>query len=177
MTTSDKYKTALDFATLKHQGQYRIGGEPYITHPMAVASYLKEEGYNIDYQIAGLFHDLLEDTDATPEDIEALGGSEVLEAVKLVTKQKGFIMADYIAAIKSNPMASAVKAADRLHNLRSAFVADTNFRQKYVLESIDWYLDFSPEIPKAVKALAQTLKKPIRDLSLAYTPLETEEER
>ena len=130
MTASDKFNAALDFATLKHNGQYRIGGLPYITHPVEVASYLREAGYSIDYQIAGLFHDLLEDTDATEEEIKALGGPEVLEAVKLVTKQKGYVMSDYIAAIKSNPMASAVKAADRLHNLRCAIVAYTNFNQK-----------------------------------------------
>ena len=176
MTASDKFNAALDFATLKHNGQYRIGGLPYITHPVEVASYLREAGYSIDYQIAGLFHDLLEDTDATEEEIKALGGPEVLEAVKLVTKQKGYVMSDYIAAIKSNPMASAVKAADRLHNLRCAIVADTNFKRKYILESIDWYLDFSPEIPKAVKALADTLDVPVRSMSLEYPPLETEKE-
>ena len=61
-------------------------------------------------------------------------------------------------------MAFAVKAADRLHNLRSAFVADTDFKRRYILESIEWYLDFSPEIPKAVKALSDSLDMPIYDI-------------
>ena len=176
MELSDRYHKALAFATEKHQGQYRIGGLPYITHPMAVAEFLREDGYSEDYQIAGLFHDLLEDTDATEQEIEALGGKEVLKAVKLVTKQKGYVMADYIAAIKTNPMAFAVKAADRLHNLQSAIVADTDFKRRYILESIDWYLDFSSKIPKAVKALTETLDMPIRSMPLEYHAIDASEE-
>ena len=173
MTASDKFNAALDFATLKHNGQYRIGGLPYITHPVEVASYLREAGYSIDYQIAGLFHDLLEDTDASEDEIRQLGGSEVLEAVRLLTKQPGYIMSEYVEGILSNPIARAVKAADRLHNLRSALVADEDFRRKYILETVDWYLDFSPEIPYAVKQLVNSLEKPLAELPLLYEPIDT----
>lgn len=176
MTILNRFDTALEFATKKHEGQYRIGGLPYISHPIEVASILRNQGYSEDYQIAGLFHDLLEDTDATEAEIEALGGAEVLTAVKLLTKEKGYVMADYIAGIKKNPMALAVKTADRLHNLRCAVVADTDFKRRYILESIDWYLDFSPEIVEAVKELADTLDMPIRSLSLEYDPVEEKEE-
>lgn len=176
MNESERVEAALAFATRKHEGQFRKGGEPYITHPMQVAEMLREKGYNTDYQIAGLFHDLLEDTDATEQEIEELGGSEVLEAVKRLTKTKGYVMADYIAGIKQNPMAKAVKAADRLHNLRSAVTTNMDFRRRYILESVDWYLDFDPEIPKAVKALSDTLDTPIHKLSLQYAPVKTEEE-
>ena len=164
MDCSYRFKKALEYAAAKHKGQYRKGGEAYITHPEAVARILRDKGFDEDYQIAGLFHDLLEDTDASEEEIEALGGPEVLEAVKLLTKQKGYVMADYIHGIKANPMAAAVKAADRLHNLQSAVIADEAFKRKYILESINWYLDFSPEIPAAVKKLADTLKSPPRKL-------------
>lgn len=125
-----------------------------------------------DYQIAGLFHDLLEDTDATAEEILTLGGEQVLEAVKRLTKQKGYVMADYVAGIRENPMAMAVKGADRLHNLRCAIVADEDFKRRYVLETLDWYMDFHPEIPAAVKALAQSMSTPVRDLSFLYDPTE-----
>lgn len=157
MKISDKYQNALNFATKKHEGQFRIGGLPYITHPKAVADLLREKGYDVDYQIAGLFHDLLEDTDATEEEIMVLGGEKVLEAVRLLTKSDGYVMADYVSEIKKNPMAKAVKAADRLHNLCSAVVCDDNFKRKYILESKKWYLDFDSEIPKAVKYLEGTL--------------------
>lgn len=173
---TEKYINALKFTAKKHEGQYRIGGLPYITHPEAVAEILRDKGYNEDYQIAGLFHDLLEDTYADESEIEQLGGKEVLTAVKLLTKNDGYIMADYVSAIKQNPMAFAVKAADRIHNLRSAVVADEDFKRRYILESIDWYLDFDPEIPKAVKALAATLNKPIYELPLQYRPILPKEE-
>ena len=54
---------ALTLAAEKHNGQFRIGGQPYITHPVAVAQLVRDRGYGADYQIAALFHDLLEDTD------------------------------------------------------------------------------------------------------------------
>ena len=84
-------------------------------------------------------------------------------------------MAYYIAGIKQNPIACAVKAADRLHNLKSAVVADNDFKRRYILESIDWYLDFSPEIPQAVKALAETLDPPMYNLNLDYHPVKHDE--
>ena len=157
MKRTDKFQAALDFATLKHKGQYRIGGLPYITHPCAVAAMLKAKGYDEEYQIAGLFHDLLEDTDATEQEIEVLGGEQVLETVKLLTKQDGYVMAEYVAAIKNHPMAAVVKAMDRLHNLQSAVVTDKDFKQRYIQESRRWYLDFSPEILKAVETLEESL--------------------
>ena len=164
MINSDRLNAAYEFAAKKHKGQFRMGGEPYITHPAAVAEMIRQQGYNEDHQITALFHDLLEDTDASEEEIAALGGKDVLEAVKLLTKREGYVMSEYVAAIKQNLMAFAVKAADRLHNLRSAFVADTDFKRRYILESIEWYLDFSPEIPKAVKALSDSLDMPIYDI-------------
>lgn len=176
MMYSEKYKKALAFAEEKHSGQFRIGGLPYITHPQAVAEYLRKKGFGEDYLIAGLFHDLLEDTDANEDEIEAIGGKDVLDAVKLLTKTKGYVMADYIAGIKKNSIATAVKAADRLHNLRCAVACDDDFKRRYILESIDWYRDFDPEIPKAIKALAKTLNKPIYELPLEYSAIEADEE-
>jgi len=173
MTDEERYDNALRFAAEKHKGQFRIGGAEYITHPMAVAEIVRQNGYGIDVQIAALFHDLLEDTDATENEILALSSENVLEAVKLLTKQKGYVMESYISAIRKNEMAFSVKGADRLHNLRCAFECDEDFKRRYILETVDWYLDFSPEIPKAVKKLAQSLDKPIADLPFLYEPVET----
>ena len=110
MDEKERYQKAEAFATEKHKGQFRIGGEPYIMHPLAVAE-IVNQGYGMDYQITALFHDLLEDTDATEEEIFALGGARVLEAVRLLTKQEGYVMAEYVAGIRSNPIAFVVKAA------------------------------------------------------------------
>ena len=78
----DSLGLALEFAKAKHKGQKRIGGDDYITHPIAVCEIVKNQGFDENYQIAALFHDLLEDTDATAEEILTYGSSEVLEAVK-----------------------------------------------------------------------------------------------
>ncbi|MEG1239759.1 MAG: HD domain-containing protein [Oscillospiraceae bacterium] len=166
------YRRALDYATQKHSGQLRIGGAPYITHPVAVARLVREHGYGLDYQIAALFHDLLEDTDATAAELAALSSDEVAQAVVLLTKQKGYDMQKYVGDICKNPMAKAVKAADRLHNLQCALVANQEFKRRYILETLDWYMDFLPEIPAAVKALAQSLEQPMTELSLLYEPIE-----
>ena len=173
MCTSDKVKRAIEFATQKHKGQKRIGGNDYISHPITVYEMVKNQGYGEDYQITALFHDLLEDTDATQEEILEYGNQEILTAVKLLTKQKGYDMSEYIAAIKNHNIAFAVKAAERLHNLQSAVIADVEFKRKYILESVDWYLDFSPDIKKAVKRLAESLDSPISELSFLYNPIET----
>ncbi len=158
MDENDKkrYAAAKAFAERKHAGQFRKGGEPYITHPVAVAEYLEEKGYGIDYLITALFHDLLEDTDATEEEIERLGGKAVLEAVKLLTKRKGFVIGEYAENIRKNQMAFTVKGADRLHNLKSAFACCEEFRRRYAEESRKYFWDFNSEIPAAIEALERS---------------------
>lgn len=173
MRNSDKVKRAIEFATLKHKGQKRIGGNDYISHPIAVYEMVKKQGYDEDFQITALFHDLLEDTNATEEEILFYGSQNVLTAVKLLTKEKGYDMKNYIDGIKANPIAFAVKSADRLHNLQCALVTSNEFKRKYILETVDWYLDFSKEIKIAVKTLADSLDVPILELSFLYSPIES----
>ena len=173
MDDSESLQLALEFAKAKHEGQKRIGGDDYITHPIAVCEIVKSQGLDKNYQIAALFHDLLEDTDATEEEILKYGSPEILESVKLLTKEKGYDMSEYISAIKQNPIAFAVKAADRLHNLECAIITDEEFKRKYILETVDWYLDFSPEIRNAVKKLAESLKTPMTQLPFLYEPIKT----
>ena len=173
MPYSERVCKALDFATEKHKGQKRIGGDDYITHPIAVCEIVKNQGFGENYQITALFHDLLEDTNATEEEILSYGNAEILTAVKLLTKQKGYNMQEYIKAIKNNEIAFVVKGADRLHNLECALVTDVEFKRKYILETVEWYLDFSPEIKTAVKRLAESLDTPISELSFLYNSIET----
>ena len=173
MVDSERLKLAIRFAKEKHKGQKRIGGDDYITHPISVMEIVKGQGLDENYQIAALFHDLLEDTDATEEEILKFGSPEILEAVKLLTKEKGYDMTEYIGAIKENPIAFAVKAADRMHNLQCAIITDEEFKRKYILETVDWYMDFSADIRKAVKRLAQSLKTPMTELPFLYEPIES----
>lgn len=172
MIDKKRYENALAFAAKKHEGQFRIGGLPYITHPVAVAEIVKEKGGDTDAVITALFHDLLEDTDATEEEILFFGNKKILNSVKLLTKQRNYVMQNYVEGIRKDGTAFLVKGADRLHNLRSAVCADTEFKRRYIYETIDWYLDFLPEIPSAVKELAQTLDVPLKDLPFIYEPIE-----
>ena len=163
------YDRALDLAARKHAGQTRIGGLPYITHPISVARIVWENGGGMDAVVVALFHDLLEDTDVTEEEIFDIGGGSVLEAVRLLTKHKGYVMADYVGSIRKNPVAFAVKGADRLHNLQCAVCTNDSFKRRYILESVDWYMDFMPAIPLAVKNLAESMDDSLlQDLPVDY---------
>ena len=142
----ERIEKAKAFAIEKHAGQFRKGGKPYVTHPIAVAEWLAERGYSEAYILTGLFHDLLEDTSATEEEILALGGEEVLVAVKLLTKKKGYKMEEYLGEILKNPIAKAVKIADRIHNLQSLVEADEAFKARYLAETEEWYAPISEEI-------------------------------
>ncbi len=134
---------AIEFIKQKHAGQKRKQGTPYYTHPLAVANLLKEKGFSIEYQIAGLFHDLLEDTDATLQEIIELSNEKVAEAVRLVTKTDGYVMSEYIKNIKENEMAKIVKLADRIHNLSESPNASKEFQDKYIKETKEWFIDLA----------------------------------
>ncbi len=138
---------AIEYATAKHEGQLRKNGSPYIKHPIAVMDALKQKGYDTDYQLAGLFHDLLEDTDATEEEILALTNEKVLEAVKLVTKSEDVPEEAYIEKILKNPIAKAVKSEDRIHNLNEAMNGDSEFVKRYLEDTKQNYVGvFSDEL-------------------------------
>ena len=121
---------ALDYATKMHANQFRESGEPYITHPIAVASILFDLGLDCSTLAAALLHDCVEDTAATDEEIRKLFGDEIAELVAGVTKldkikfkskeeeqaenfrRMFFAMAKDIRVI-------IIKLADRLHNMRT----------------------------------------------------------
>lgn len=95
MNKEEKLAKAIAFAAEKHANQKRKDGTPYIFHPLTVAELLSRYGYDIDYQVAGVLHDVLEDTDATDEEVRAFG-EDVYKAVKLVTRPKGADEAEYV---------------------------------------------------------------------------------
>ena len=107
---------AIILAAAKHDGQTRNEGTPYIYHPLRVAEILKTAGYDEKYQTVAILHDLLEDTDATEEEIAEFG-DDVLEAVKLLTRRPGMDENEYVNRILENPLAATVKSVDKIHNL------------------------------------------------------------
>ena len=131
------------FMKLKHGNQKRKQGTPYYLHPLAVAKMLKEKGFSEDYQIAGLFHDLIEDTEVTYEEIKNISNENIVEAVKLLTKTKGYVMSEYIGNIEKNDIAKMVKLADRIHNLSEAIFASKEFQKKYIKETEEWFINLA----------------------------------
>ena len=123
----DQVLQACAFAAKKHRDQRRKDKQtsPYINHPIALASVLKHEG-GVDAPIvltAALLHDTLEDTDTTPEEIEAQFGTEVLTVVLAVTDDKTLPKAERKRlqiehATSASHEAKLVKLADKICNLR-----------------------------------------------------------
>ena len=151
MTNEERLTKAVIFAATKHTNQKRKDGTPYIYHPMAVADLLKKHGYNIDYQIAAMLHDVLEDTDATEDEVKEFG-IPVYEAVKLVTRPDGMDEAEYVRKILENPMATAVKNADKIHNLwEIVLVGDKAVAARYANKAERYYKNkFSPALDDAI---------------------------
>ena len=121
---------AFEFARRLHEGQYRISEEPYIVHPVEVAKILVELKADKDSIIAAFLHDILEDTDTQPDEIEKNFGADVLKLVQGVTKlgkyqfkskeerQAENFRRMFIAMAKDVRIIF-LKLADRLHNMRT----------------------------------------------------------
>lgn len=110
------YKKAVWIAQEAHKGQTDKGGNPYIEHPLYVASQVD----TTELKIVAVLHDALEDSDVTAEDLRREGFPEhVVEAITVLTHEDGNEEAylDYIRRVSGNAMAAAVKRADLLHNM------------------------------------------------------------
>lgn len=133
----------IEYMKEKHEGQMRKQGTPYYLHPLEVSNILKEKGFPIEYQIVGLFHDLLEDTNTTYEEIKRISNEEIAKSVELLTKKTGYVMKQYIENIKNNDIAKMVKLADRIHNLSEAHYGSKEFQNKYIKETEEWFIDLA----------------------------------
>lgn len=145
--------SAIDFATDNHAGQKRKSGEPYITHPLAVAALLVEWGMDIDTVLAGVLHDTIEDTNLTIDDLESLFGRDVAFLVDGVSKvghaRSGMRhLSSYLPSTKDNltklliavgedVRVIIIKLADRLHNMRTLEHMPTDKQQKIARETLD----------------------------------------
>ena len=100
-------------AAYAHEGQLDKAGQPYLSHPVAVA----EKVHTPEEKVTALLHDVLEDTFVLPETIENLFGAVILTAVQAVTKMPGESYFDFVARAKQNLIARVVKLADLEHNM------------------------------------------------------------
>ena len=113
MKNKKKKKKALKLCFEAHKNQVDKSGMPYVFHPFHVAEQMTDEATTI----VALLHDVLEDRDYTLEDLDAEGfGKAILEAVALMTHEDDVPYLDYVAKLKDNPIARAVKLADLAHN-------------------------------------------------------------
>lgn len=113
MIYTDLTKKAMKICFEKHKDQTDKCGIPYPFHPFHVAEQMVDE----ETTIAALLHDVVEDTDTTFEDLLEYGFSEeIIEALKLLTHADDVPYLEYVANVKQNPIAKAVKIADLTHN-------------------------------------------------------------
>ena len=142
-------RKAYAFADEAHAGQKRASGQPYITHPLATAYTLAEMRLPISIVIAGLLHDVPEDTAKTLEDIEQAFGKDIASMVAGITKLgkiKYRGMERYIENLRKMFLAMAadvrvvfIKFADRLHNLETLDAIPPKKQYRIALESLEIY--------------------------------------
>ncbi len=169
----EEIEKAYLFAKRLHEGQYRISEEPYIIHPVEVAKILvglKVDSHTLE---AAFLHDILEDTDTQPEEIEKLFGKDVLSLVQGVTKlgklqfkskeerQAENFRRLFIAMAKDIRIVF-LKLADRLHNMRTLNFMTTTKQQKIARETLDIFA------PLANRLGIYKIKAELEDLSLRY---------
>ena len=113
MIYTEQTVKAMQLCYRAHHGQTDKAGVPYVFHPFHLAEQMTDE----DSAVTALLHDVAEDTEYTLEDLATMGFSErVLEALRLLTHDPSVPYLEYVAALKENPIARAVKLADLAHN-------------------------------------------------------------
>ena len=145
-----RVRRSYEVGALAHKGQTRKSGEPYITHPVAVAGILAELGMDAETIIAAILHDTLEDTKVSAEELTSEFGSTVSELVDGVTKldKLHFKSRQEAAAESFRKMLLAmardlrvilIKLADRLHNMRTLGSMEPESRRRIALETLEIY--------------------------------------
>jgi len=168
----DMLRLAYDFAFEAHKGQMRASGDPYIVHPLATAQKLAEINLDLTAIIAGLLHDIPEDTEVPLSEIEKNFGSETAKLVEGITKlgklkyrgmeryaenlRKMFVaMSDDIRVI-------LIKFADRLHNLKTLNALPPDKRFRIAKETLEIYAPIADRL-----AIGQ-IKGELEDLAFPY---------
>ncbi len=176
-----KVKKAVEFIEEKHAGQYRKSGEPYVVHPIEVATILAELGMDIDTVVAGLLHDVLEDTETTYEELKENFGKDVADIVEGVTKlgkihfkdvqtQKAENYRKLILAFSKDLRVIFVKLADRLHNMKTLQCFSREKQVRIARETLEIY------VPIANRLGLWKIKTELEDLCFMYLyPKEYEE--
>src|SRR5256712_11974217 len=146
----DVLARAYTFSAASHRGQQRASGEPYLSHPLEVASLLVDFKMDVTTVTAGLLHDVLEDTAATKDDLEREFGAEIAELVDGVTKigklafssreeRQAENFRKMLVALARGLRVLMIKLADRLHNMRTLDYLSPDKANKIEQETLDIY--------------------------------------
>lgn len=146
----DEIRRALEFADQAHEGQRRKSGMPYSEHPLEVARILGENGMDAPTVMAGVLHDVVEDTAISTEEIERLFGREVAFLVEGVTKmtqlpsqtreqRQAETFRKMLVSMARDPRVILIKFADRLHNLRTLRYMAQEKRKSIASETLEVY--------------------------------------
>ena len=169
----DLINKAYSIAEDMHNGQLRKSGEPYIIHPVEVARILAELGMDDETLVAGLLHDVIEDTPYTKEQLKAEFGEEVLLLVDGVTKLGSIVFENkeekqaenlrkMFLAMSKDIRVLIIKLADRLHNLRTInYMTEEKIKEK-CRETLEIYA------PLASRLGIYTMKFEMEDIALKY---------
>lgn len=166
-------KKSYDMASVAHSHQLRDSGEPFITHPLAVASILADWKADRNTICAAILHDIVEDTNVTLKEIENLFGETVASLVDGVTKltsmnfsskldNKNANMRKIITSFRKDVRIILIKLADRLHNMRTLEYKDPKKRKIKALETMDLY------VPLAYFIGAYNVKSELEDNSFKF---------
>ena len=161
------------FAATAHAGQTRLSGEPYLSHPLAVAYTLADMGFDEPTVAAGLLHDTVEDTGTTIEEIDDKFGEDVADIVDGVTKISMIVFENkeeaqaenirkMILAMSHDMRVLMVKLADRLHNMSTLDFQKPHKQRRIAQETMDIYA------PLANRLGLYLLKRQLEDLSFKY---------
>ena len=165
----DLVNRAYRFSELSHRGQQRASGEPYLSHPLEVAGLLVNFKMDVTTVTAGLLHDVLEDTDATKDDLEREFGREIAELVDGVTKigklafssreeRQAENFRKMVVAMAHDLRVLMIKLADRLHNMRTLDYLPPDKGRKIAQETLDIYAPLAHRLGMAkVKAELEDL--------------------
>ena len=171
----DKIKRAFELASRLHQGQFRISGEPYITHPVAVAEILAGFGLDTDSICAALLHDVVEDCPDRVglselkkeygEDVALLvDGLTKITPIDVREKEEAHIetIRKMLFAMSKDIRVIIIKLCDRLHNMRTLSVKREEKQRATALETMQIYA------PLAHRLGMQRVKHELENLSLRY---------
>ena len=170
---TDKIVRAYEFAASVHEGQFRISGEPYISHPVAVAEIVVGLGLDTDSICAALLHDTVEDCGIKLQDIESKFGKEVGHLVDGLTKMVKVDVEDkqeaqienirkMLLAMSKDVRVIFNKLCDRLHNMRTLAAKPDPKRRTTALETMQVYA------PLAHRLGMQKIKQELENLCISY---------